>query len=328
MALPTGTISMSQVNTELGNPTTSTISLNDTDVRALAEVPSGTISMSDLQGKSAAILTGGVTAEYNEPISQYETAPFTYHYYTSSEPITVGEPYTFSVFIVGGGGKGGFGGGGAGGFRKITNIPQASGSYTLTIGGASSPSSVFGYESTRGGPGGSPSASASPGGCGGGSHNPSPGGSGNSPPVSPPQGDPGGNVKDNAPNTGGGGGGATRSGFQGQFGPPAGPQGGSGGDGGTFGNLPPAYGASDSPPTATNGFFAGGGGGCGHEYGRASEGGGRGQGRADSSPSLPILPALPGETNTGGGGGGSNPAPGGANGGSGFIAIKYQTPPE
>ena len=52
MALPTGTISMSQVNVELGYAATTTISLNQADVRALAGVPSGTISMSNLQGKA------------------------------------------------------------------------------------------------------------------------------------------------------------------------------------------------------------------------------------------------------------------------------------
>lgn len=51
MALPTGTISMSQVNTELRRPATQTISLNEAPVRQLAGIPSGTISMSDLQGK-------------------------------------------------------------------------------------------------------------------------------------------------------------------------------------------------------------------------------------------------------------------------------------
>ena len=53
MTLPTGTISMSQVNVELGLSPTALISLNDSAVRALAGVPSGTISMQNLQGKSA-----------------------------------------------------------------------------------------------------------------------------------------------------------------------------------------------------------------------------------------------------------------------------------
>ena len=52
MALPsTGSISMSQVRTELGR--SNTITLNDSDVRNLAGRTSGTISMSDLRGKSS-----------------------------------------------------------------------------------------------------------------------------------------------------------------------------------------------------------------------------------------------------------------------------------
>ena len=54
MALPTGTISMSQVNTELGRSSTATISLGETAVRTLAGVASGAISMDNLRGKSNA----------------------------------------------------------------------------------------------------------------------------------------------------------------------------------------------------------------------------------------------------------------------------------
>lgn len=53
MTLPsTGSISLSQVNTELNLTATSRISLNDSGVRSLAGVNSGQISMSNLRGKS------------------------------------------------------------------------------------------------------------------------------------------------------------------------------------------------------------------------------------------------------------------------------------
>lgn len=53
MTLPTGQISMSQVNTELGKSSTALITLNDAAVRSLAGKASGAISMNDLRGKSA-----------------------------------------------------------------------------------------------------------------------------------------------------------------------------------------------------------------------------------------------------------------------------------
>ena len=53
MALPSsGSISLNQVNVELKKSATAKISLGDTAVRELAEKTSGTISMSDLRGKS------------------------------------------------------------------------------------------------------------------------------------------------------------------------------------------------------------------------------------------------------------------------------------
>jgi len=103
MALPTGTISMSQVNTELGRSSTATISLGETAVRSLAGVASGAISMNNLRGKSAAPST-----------------------------------YTASYLIIAGGGAGGYyanaGGGGAGGYREGTSTLNSGTTYTVTVG--------------------------------------------------------------------------------------------------------------------------------------------------------------------------------------------------
>jgi hypothetical protein len=50
---PNAAISLSQVNTELGSPATTQISMNQATVRTLAGVPTGQISMSNLWGKSS-----------------------------------------------------------------------------------------------------------------------------------------------------------------------------------------------------------------------------------------------------------------------------------
>ena len=54
MPLPTGQISMSEVNVELGLSATAQLDMNNAALRALAGVPSGAISMSNLQGKANA----------------------------------------------------------------------------------------------------------------------------------------------------------------------------------------------------------------------------------------------------------------------------------
>lgn len=56
MTLPTGTISLDQVNIELGRSATAVINMNEGPVRLLAGVPSGAISMDNLRGKT----NGGV----------------------------------------------------------------------------------------------------------------------------------------------------------------------------------------------------------------------------------------------------------------------------
>lgn len=55
MTLPsTGPISLANVNVELGLSSTTNISLNQTNVRTLAGISSGTISLNSLRGKSFA----------------------------------------------------------------------------------------------------------------------------------------------------------------------------------------------------------------------------------------------------------------------------------
>ena len=222
MTLPTGAISLSQVNTELDiSPSSTTINMGATAVRSLAEQPSGDIAMSDLQGKSNAQFiqaTGGSIATQGD---------YKVHTFTSDATFTVqgggnaAGSNTVEYLVVAGGGSGGAGyggGGGAGGFRVNYPSPAAGGlpvsaqGYPITIGGGASgaPSaryttkgqdgsnSVFSSITSEGGGGGGAlepqygGAQGLSGGSGGGAGaaNSSPStadGAGNSPPVSPPQ---------------------------------------------------------------------------------------------------------------------------------------------
>ena len=255
----------------------------------------------------------------------------------------------------GGGSSGGSGaagaGGGAGGYREskspvdsytsspivgsaaVTVTAQA---YPITVGagGATSPAgggvsnpgsnSIFSTITSTGGGGGGVRQSCvvgrqdgQPGGSGGGGTVNTPGkGAGNTPPVSPPQGNPGGQTSPQGNNSGGGGVGAINDGGDAPDGPPnPGGVGGVGGNGTTSSITasPVAYagggggGGGGDPPTGTNPGGAGGSGGGG-------AGGATGQGGND------------GTANVGGGGGagGSNPGKAGAAGGSGIVVIRYK----
>jgi hypothetical protein len=266
------------------------------------------------------------------------------------------------LVVAGGGGGGstlsgagaGGGGGGAGGY--ITNYPTTSGllvtatSYPISVGsggaGATFPSppgsngtsgnpSIFSTITSTGGGGGSNSNSTgatggSGGGAGGDGGTPRTGAAGNTPPVSPPQGNPGGNTTGNSPAYGGGGGGgAGAAGTNGTS--PAGQPGGVGSPIATtiFGPTAPSYG---TPGPAPGRYFAGGGGGGSYRgidpAAGVGSGGSGGGGGGNSYPSG--TPTASGTVNTGGGGGGSGGSPNGSqnfpggSGGSGIVVIRYK----
>ena len=244
---------------------------------------------------------------------------------------------TVDYLVVAGGGAGGSpgpasyegGGGGAGGLRTGTSFPISATAFPITVGagGAGSPSGNNGNQSIfstitsagggKGGPGGSPSQDGYSGGSGGGSGQGSgTGGAGNTPPVAPPQGNPGGSST--TPGRGGGGGGSSTAG---QGGNPAG-IGGSGTDvTPTFGAAPQPFYIANGPNAgpSSGGIFAGGGGGT--TPGQPGGPGGGGNGSPNST-------GFAGTANTGGGGGGiatpSPPGGSGGSGGSGIVLIRYK----
>ena len=245
-------------------------------------------------------------------------------------------------------------GGGAGGFRVsngygspnplmsplsgcVAALPVTATGYPVTVGaggaggppqspGSAGSNSIYAGTTTitsaGGGQGsGNTDAPTSPGfggdgGSGGGSHQGScREGSGNTPPVTPPQGNPGGG---NSSPSGNGGGGAGAAG--GNTGSPPNPTPYCAGDGGIGSFVIQAGfgGCNGTPgPVSSTRYFAGGGGGANSPgrspqgtQGTGGAGGGGGQGCA-------------GAANTGGGGGAQSPGAGSA-GGSGIVIIRYK----
>ena len=337
MPTPSGQISLDDVNIELGIASGTQINMDSAPVRGLAEVPTGAISMSDLQGKSNAqfvAATGGTITTSGD---------FKIHEFNSSDTFTVTQAgnaagsntVEYLVLAGGGGGGGSQGGGGGGAGGQLSNYPSpAAGghpvsatSYPITVGAGGS-ARLNGNDSTfdtitatkgGGGGGGFPGFdNGQPGGSGGGSpgrdNSRRAGGSGNSPPKSAPatpvQGFGGGAGSDNAPprsQSGGGGGG---SGAVGQA--DMSNQGGSGGAG-------RAIAITGSPVTR------GGGGGGSSDNQDTSPGGSGGGGRGGADQTFPGDFAQNGSANFGGGGGGNNRngTPVGA-GGSGKVIIRYK----
>ena len=250
-------------------------------------------------------------------------------------------------------GPGAGAGGGAGGFRFASpslapatypakplaapaNLSVSATNYPITIGaggagqssvptGTSGANSVFSTITSAGG-GRAKNVSGDvnglPGGSGGGKSgtgNPGCAGTGNTPPVSPPQGNPGGTD----PGSGGplygtgGGGGAIAAGTN------ANPHNQPGQPGGDGGGLPTAFG-SNGVPCGSFRYYAGGGGGGVYGNPATAGAGGKGGGGAGAR----AANATNGTANSGGGGGGQGDGSplcysGGA-GGSGIVVIRYK----
>jgi hypothetical protein len=289
-------------------------------------------STSNVTGNPYIVATGGTILTCGNFKSHVFTGPGTFTV-TNTGP---GSSTVEYLVVAGGGGSGKCygGGGGAGGYR--TNYPTPAGipvsitGYPVTVGSggatAASPArpgtkgsdSVFStITSTGGGFGatwtvspGFPGGGGGPGGSGGGgggsgtNQTPGPGGAGNTPPVSPPQGFPGGQGAGPGQYGSAGGGGASAAGAQGSS--AGGCNGGAGSPIATavFGPTAPSYGTSGP---AAGRYFAGGG--SGYASSPGSGGGVGGGGNLGAN----------GTTNTGGGGGAET-----GSGGSGIVVIRYQ----
>ena len=233
-----------------------------------------------------------------------------------------GGPTTASYLVQAGGAHG------AGGYREGRDITPSytaspkvapagltltATSYPITVGGGQLANTTRGSDSvfdTITSTGGGAMIACRPGGSGGGF--PAPGGSGgtgNTPPVSPPQGFPGGPAANGQ--SAGGGGGATEAGQ-----PNNGPSnpGGRGGAGTT------------TSITGSSLAYAGGGGGAGNPAGLGpGPGSPCGTGGAGAGSGRPV--GVNGTTNTGGGGGssfGPSPTANSGTGGSGVIVVRYK----
>jgi hypothetical protein len=256
----------------------------------------------------------------------------------------LGGPSTVSYMVIaGGGGTGGdrAGGGGAGGFREgrdiapsytasplvsPTGLTITATTYPVTVGaggaatcagdptGTAGSPSIFSTITSAGGGYPRQSSCGSVGGGSGGGGNfrfcgAACGGAGNTPPVSPPQGNPGGDGSGNPVYGAGGGGGAGGAGSNGSNTGPGGPGG-------------PGVSTSITGSPVT--YAGGGGGSVWINAGTGGTGGPGGGGNAGSTPSP--VDGVSGTANTGGGAGGGSAFNCGAaaSGGSGIVVIRYK----
>jgi len=318
-------------------------------------------NVADLQAATFITATGGTVTESGDYKVHIFTGDgcFSVSQLGNSPTVPTGGPNVVDYFVVGGGGVRG---GGAGGFRLSnsqglpgpttsplatpTGITVTATSYPVTVGagdtsptasGAGSPSN-FSTITSAGGGSGPPTGN---GGSGSGNQvytsNTYSAGSGNTPPVSPPQGNPGGTLSDPAgvfPPSGssigiGAGGGAGAAGTNiaagpdGNTSPSSGINGGIGSyiDDNFIGPTAPTYGTPG--PVGSTRYFAGGGSGFTQiGAGIRSHGSGGAGGGGGGSPYVPQA-QLDGDVNTGGGGGVTYGTPNGA-GGKGIVIIRYK----
>jgi len=291
-------------------------------------------NVADLEGPTFITATGGtITQSGNFQIHTFTgDGCFVVSSLSNCRPIDGPNNVDYLVVAGGGGGGGGFpsggnpGGGGAGGYRttfpspgcNAGAFPISATTYPITVGagGAAAPTgnpspqgnngsnSIFSsITSAGGGGGGAPGNNGSNGGSGGGGGYGCCGGTGNTPPVSPPQGNPGGASRAGSyPYGSGGGGGA----------------GAAGSDWVPGGSGPGGAGSSNSITGSAVTYAGGGGGGTIPALCTAGgDGGSGGGGPGATSPRA-------GTSNTGGGGGGSNLGGSGGAGGKGIVIIRYK----
>ena len=306
-------------------------------------------STADVTGQAFVAATGGtVTTSGNFKIHTF-TADGCFQVTNAGNPAGSNK-ISYLVIAGGGGGAGNVGnydgsaGAGAGGFREgkcssdpysasplaTTALTASVATFPITVGaggtggpttgaGANGGVSTFSTITSAGGGGGNfpnnvgPTAGA--GGSGSGAAaSPSPGtfAAGNTPPVSPPQGNPGGAYQSSGASAAGGGGGAGAVGGS----APSNTVAGDGGAGAT---------------TSINGSpvqRAGGGGGSAYPASTGGSGGAGGGGDGGRAPGTPSPAGQAGTANTGGGGGASNANPGnpavGGAGGSGIVILRYK----
>jgi hypothetical protein len=295
--------------------------------------------------------TGGTITECGNFKIHTFTGPGTFTVSCAGNPLG-SETVDYLVVAGGGSGGGRYGGGGGGGgYREssgaasgcysisplgacVSALPVTVQGYPITVGGGGTGvpavpgsddgnrgnNSIFSTITSTGGGAGAGQNAVSPlgpGGSGGGGSYGSTcgnqlGGTGNTPPVSPPQGQPGGlGYQPNSPYSTGGGGGATEAGVNANSSPSAAGRGGAGATSSITGSPVGRSGGGGGSGEGSHGVTAGGASPCG-------------SGTAGSSSNTP---AGAGADNRGGGGGAAyypGPSSSSGNGGSGVVIIRYK----